>query len=145
LPFKGRLIDGNPGELPADVAVSLAADSRITFSYREELTHQEHRVPLIISALDPATYAGAALGDHKVTAFASLAIFDGDRILGDYTAQASASESYDLYSEPSHMALEQAARAAVRAKIDEQLSRDAGRLAREAAAGEPPGALIPMP
>src|SRR5277367_6732306 len=39
LPFKGRLIDGDPSELPADVAASLAADSPITFSYREELSH----------------------------------------------------------------------------------------------------------
>jgi len=133
LPFRGRLIDGDPSELPAAVAASLTADSPITFSYREELSHEERRVPLIISALDPATYAGAALGDHSVTAFASLSILDGDRILGDYTAKASVSESYDLYSEPSHIGLERAARAQVRARIDAQLSSDYAHLARETA------------
>jgi hypothetical protein len=145
LPFKGRLIDGDPGDLPADVAASLTADSPITFTYREELSHQEHRVPLIISALDPATYAGAALGEHSVTAFASLSILDGDRVLGDYTAKASVSESYDLYSEPSHIGLERAARAEVRARIDEQLSRDYGRLARETGADPAPSNPILSP
>lgn len=134
LPFKGRLIDGNPGELPPAVAMSLSnSSSAVTFAYREELTHDEYHIPLIVSALDPVTYAGAPLGDYGVTAFASLSIFDGGRIVGDYTAKAYVSKSYSLYSEPTHKELEDAARAAVREKIDQKLYRDADRLAQAVA------------
>jgi hypothetical protein len=79
--------------------------------------------------LDPVTYVGAPLGDLGVTAFASLSITDGDRVLGDYTAKVHISKSYSLYSEPTHRAVEQAARAAVRDKIDQKLYRDADRVA----------------
>lgn len=129
LPFKGRLIDGDRGELPPAVALSLSDNSAVTFSYREELTHDERHVPLIISALDPVTYIGSPLGDYSVTAFASLSIVDGDQILGDYTAKVHVSKSYNLYSEPTHRELDRNARAAVRQKIDEELDRDANRLA----------------
>jgi hypothetical protein len=133
LPFKGRLTSGNPEDLPPAVAMSLSDSSRITFSYREELTHDDYHIPLIVSALDPVTYAGAPLGDRGVDAFASLSIADGDRILGDYTAKAHVSKSYSLYSEPTHAELEQAARAQVRERIDEKLYSDEERLARAAA------------
>ncbi len=139
LPFKGRLVDGDPGELPPAVAMSLSNASTVAFSYREELTHDEYHIPLIISALDPVTYVGSPLGDYGVTAFASLAIMDGDRVLGDYTAKAHISRPYNLYSEPTHRELEQAARAAVRERIDQKLYRDADRLARAIASpGEAP-------
>lgn len=130
LPFKGRLADGDPSELPPAVAMSLSNSSEVTFSYREELTHDEYHIPLLISALDPLTYVGSPLGDYGVTAFASLSIADGDRVLGDYTAKAHVSKSYSLYSEPTHRELEQAARAAVRQRIDQKLYRDADRLAQ---------------
>jgi len=133
LPIKGRLADGDPRELPPDVAQSLAGDSRVTFSYREELTHDEYHVPLIVTALDPVTYVGAPLGDYGVTAFASLSIIDGDRILGDYTAKAHVSKSYTIYSQPTHQELEREARAAVREKIDQKLYDDSARLAQAAA------------
>ena len=68
--------------------MSLSKDSPITFSYREELSHDEYHIPLIVTAFDPVTYIGAPLGDYGATAFASLSIIDGDRILGDYTAKA---------------------------------------------------------
>src|SRR5689334_1027145 len=113
LPFKGRLIAGNPNELPAAVAMSLSHSSPITFSYREELSHDDYHIPLWFSAIDPVTYAGAPLGDYGVTAFASLSIIDGDRILGDYTAKAYVTKSYSLYSQPAHSELERAARADV--------------------------------
>jgi hypothetical protein len=134
LPFKGRLVDGDPSELPLSVAMSLSDTSAVTFSYREELTHDEYHIPLIVSALDPVTYIGAPLGDYGVTAFATLSIMNGDKVLGDYTAKAHVSKSYSLYSEPTHAELEQAARAAVREKIDQKIYRDADRLA-EAVAG----------
>jgi len=137
LPFKGRLIDGNPNELPPAVALSLSHSSTVTFSYREELTHDDYHIPLWFSALDPVTYAGAPLGDYRVTAFASLAIIVGDRILGDYTAKAYVTKSYSLYSEPTHSELERAARAAVREKIDQKLYGDATRLADAVGAGMP--------
>jgi hypothetical protein len=140
LPFKGRLVDGDPDELPPAVAMSLSNTSTVTFSYREELTHDEYHIPLIVSALDPVTYFGAPLGDYGVTAFASLSIVDGDRILGDYTAKAYVSKSYTLYSEPTHAELERAARAAVRERIDQKLYRDAKRLAQAAAGSAPPSA-----
>ena len=125
-------------ELPPAVAMSLADTSSLTFSYREELTHDEYHIPLIVSALDPVTYMGAPLGDFGVTAFASFSISDGDTVLGDYTAKAHVSKSYSLYSEPTHRELEQAAREAVRRKIDQKLHDDADRLARAvAAAGKP--------
>jgi hypothetical protein len=64
-----------------------------------------------------------------VTAFASLSIFEGDKVLGDYTAKAHVSKSYNLYSGPTHREVEQAARAEVREKIDQQLHADLDRLA----------------
>ena len=133
LPIKGRLVDGDPKELPLAVAMSLASDSPVTFSYREELTHDEYHIPLIVTALDPVTYAGAPLGDYGVTAFASLSIIDGDRVLGDYTAKAHVSKSYTLYSQPTHQEIERAARVAVREKIDQKLYDDSARLAQAAA------------
>lgn len=129
LPFKGRLAEGDADALPPAVAMSLSSASAVTFSYREELTHDDYHIPLIVTALDPVTYAGAPLGDLGVTAFASLSITDGDRVLGDYTAKVHVSKSYSLYSEPTHRSVELAARAAVREKIDQKLYRDADRLA----------------
>jgi hypothetical protein len=134
LAIKGRLVDGDPQELPPAVAMSLASDSPVTFSYREELTHDDYHIPLIVTAFDPVTYVGAPLGDYGVTAFASLSIIDGDRILGDYTAKAHVSKSYTLYSQPTHQELEREARAAVREKIDQKLYADSDRL-KQAAAG----------
>ena len=143
LPFTGRLIDGNPNQLPPAVALSLSNSSTVTFSYREELTHDDYHIPLWFSALDPVTYAGAPLGDYGVTAFASLSIVDGDRILGDYTAKAYVTKSYSLYSEPTHLELERAARADVREKIDQKLEADAAKLADAVGVGSPPsGASI---
>jgi hypothetical protein len=138
LPFKGRLLSGNSNELPPAITMSLAPDSPIGFSYREELTHNEYHIPLAVTALDPVTYLGAPLGDYAVTAFASLSIFDGDRVLGDYTAKASVSKSYSLYSEPTHKQLEEAARSSVRQKIEEKLYHDQERLARAAATASNP-------
>ena len=86
----------------------------MTFTYREELTHDDYHVPLIVSALDPANLVGAPLGDIGTTAFASLSISDGDRILGDYTAKEHVSKSYNMYSQPTHKEVDDAARAAVR-------------------------------
>lgn len=128
LAFTGRLVNGNPSELPPAVAMSLSDSSPVTFSYREELTHDEDHVPLLSSAFNPATYAGAALGDYGVTAFASLSITEGDRILGDYTAKVRVSERYSLYAEPTHMELERKARIEVRDEIDQKLHRDEDRL-----------------
>ena len=118
--------------------MSLYRNAAVTFSYREELTHDDYHIPLIVSALDPVTYVGAPLGDLGVTAFASLSITDGDRVIGDYTAKVHISKSYSLYSEPTHRAVEQAARAAVREKIDQKLYRDAGRLAEAIASPAQP-------
>jgi hypothetical protein len=133
LPFKGRLIDGDPSELPPAVAMSLSHTSTVTFAYREELTHDEYHIPLIFSAFDPVTYVGAPLGDYGVTAFASLSIVEGDRVIGDYTAKAHIAKSYNLYSEPTHQELEQAARIKVRETIDQKLYRDAAQLAEAVA------------
>ena len=135
---KGRLIDGNPNELPPAVALSLSHSSNVTFSYREELTHDDYHIPLWFSALDPVTYAGASLGDYGVTALASLSTIDGDRISGDYTAKAYVTKSYSLYSEPTHLELERAARTEVREKIDQKLYADAAKLADAVGAGTPP-------
>jgi hypothetical protein len=129
LPFRGRLVDGDPKELPPAVAMSLSNSSAVTFTYREDLTHEEYHIPLIVSAFDPVTYVGAPLGDYGVTAFASLWIIQGERVVGDYTAKAHISRSYSLYSEPTHRELEEDARTAVRERIDEKLYRDADRLA----------------
>lgn len=144
LPFKGRLVNGDPNELPPAVAMSLSKTSPVTFSYREELKHDEYHIPLIVTALDPVTYIGAPLGDYGVTAFASLSIADGNRILADYTAKAYVSKSYTLYSEPTHMELERAARAEVRRKIDEKLYRDADRLAQAIAESRDPSTGKPL-
>jgi hypothetical protein len=134
LPFKGHLLEGDASALPPAVAMSLANGSPVTFIYREELSHDDYHIPLIVTALDPVTYAGAPLGDLGVTAFASLSITEGDRVLGDYTAKVHISKSYTLYNEPTHAELEEAARAAVRDKIDRKLYRDEARLAAAVAA-----------
>jgi hypothetical protein len=141
LPFKGKLVSGNVNELPPAIASSLSPDSPISFSYREELTHSEYHIPLAVTAFDPVTYFGAPLGDYAVTAFASLSIFDGDRVLGDYTAKAFVSKSYTLYAEPTHRELEEEARTSVRQKIEEKLYGDQDRLAK--AAGVVPAASPP--
>jgi hypothetical protein len=133
LPFKGRLVEGDPQDLPPAVAMSLSSTSPVTFTYREELTHDDYHVPLIVSALDPANLVGAPLGEYGVTAFASLSINDGEQVLGDYTAKEHVSKSYNLYSQPTHKELEDAARAAVRQKIDQKLYDDENRLAGLAA------------
>ena len=112
----------------------------MTFAYREELSHDDYHIPLIVSALDPVTFLGAPLGDFGVTALATLAIFYGDRVIGDYTAKTHVAKYYTLYHEPTHREVEEAARAAVRAKIDAKLAQDADRLA---AAVKPPSGLSP--
>ena len=58
--------------------MSLTPDSPISFSYREEIKHDEYHIPLAFSALDPVTYFGAPLGDYGVKVFASLSIFEGE-------------------------------------------------------------------
>jgi hypothetical protein len=133
LPLRGRLVEGDPSDLPPAVAMSLSNNSPVTFTYREELTHDDYHVPLIVSALDPANLVGAPLGDYGVTAFASLSINDGERVLGDYTAKEHVSKSYNMYSKPTHKELEDAARAAVRQRIDQKLYSDENRLAEIAA------------
>jgi hypothetical protein len=130
LPFKGRLFDGNPDELPPAVAMSLSNDSPVIFSYREELTHDESHTPLWISAFDPATYAGTPTGEYGVTAFASLSISEGDTVLADYTAKERVAMPYSMFQEPTHKQLDQAARDAVRSRIDQKLYGDADRLAQ---------------
>jgi hypothetical protein len=134
LPFKGRLLDGNPAQLPPVVASSLSGQSQITFSYREELTHKEHHVPMILSAIDPLTYAGYPMGEYGVTAVASLSIFYGGRLIGDYKAESRVTKPYSMYAQPTHRDLDDAVRDAVREKIDRELSADSARLA--AAAGQ---------
>ena len=121
LPFKGKLLSGDPAELPPAVAMSLSDNSPVTFTYREELTHDDYHVPLIISAFDPANLVGAPLGDIGVTAFASLSISAGDTVIGDYTAKEHVSKSYNMYSHASHKEVDDAARAAVRQRIDQKL------------------------
>jgi hypothetical protein len=128
LPFKGHLSEGDANAVPPAVAMSLSSASTVTFSYREELTHDDYHIPLVVTALDPVTYMGAPLGDLGVTAFAQLSITDGDRVIGDYTAKVHVSRSYTLYKEPTHREVEEAARAAVREKIDQELYRDEARL-----------------
>ncbi|MGO9058077.1 MAG: hypothetical protein ACLQU2_11960 [Candidatus Binataceae bacterium] len=137
LPFKGRLVDGDPSDLPPAVAAALSDSGTVTFNYREELTHDHYTVPLALSAFDPLTYVGYPLGRYGVTAFASLGISQGDRVIGDYTAKVHVSRDYTLYYQPTYVELERAARKQVRQKIDEKLYRDSGRLA-QAANGQSP-------
>jgi hypothetical protein len=136
LPFKGKLISGDKDELPPAVAMSLSDDSPVTFTYREELTHDDYHVPLALSALDPANLIGAPLGDIGVTAFASLSISSGDTIIADYTAKEHASESYNMYHNVSHAEVDEAARAAVRQRIDQKIYSDEDRLAKAVAGAE---------
>jgi len=133
LPFKGKLISGDPAELPPAVAMSLSDSSPVTFTYREELTHDEYDSPLIISWMLPANWEGAPTGDIGVTAFASLSVTVGDVVLGDYTAKEHASKSYNLYKQPTHKEVDDAALAAVRQRIEEKLYKDEARLAQAAA------------
>ena len=77
LPFKGKLLSGDPAELPPAVAMSLSDSSPVTFTYREELTHDDYHIPLLLSAVDPGSWVGNPTGDIGVTAFASLSISCG--------------------------------------------------------------------
>jgi len=129
LPYNGRLVNGDPTEVPPAIAMALSKDGPLTFSYREELTHDEYHIPMILSAFDPVTYVGAPLGDYGVTAFATLTIFEGTKIVADYSAKVHVSKSYNLYSEPKHSELDHAAREAVRDRIDQKLYADANRVA----------------
>ena len=131
LPFKGRLADGDPAQLPPSVAMSLSDTSPVSFLYREELTHEDHHSSMAWSALNPLTYAGYPTGEYAVTAFASLSIVEGEKVLGDYTAQVHLSESYNLYAEPTHKELDDAARAAARRQVDRYLYNDRDRLAQQ--------------
>lgn len=144
LPFKGKLISGDPAELPPAVAMSLSDSAPVTFTYREELTHDDYHVPLIVSALDPANLVGAPLGDIGTTAFATLSISAGDTIIGDYTAKEHVSKSYNMYSQqPTHKEVDDAARSAVRQRIDQKLYKDEARLAHAATgSGKSPTASV---
>ena len=142
LPFKGKLLSGDPGELPPAVAMSLSDTAPVTFTYREELTHDDYHVPLIISAFDPTNWAGTPLGDIGATAFATLSISAGDTIIGDYTAKEHASKSYNLYANASHKEVDDAARTAVRQLIDQKLYDDEARLAHAVSAGKTPTASL---
>jgi len=133
LPFKGKLISGDPAELPPAVAMSLSDSSPVTFTYREELTHDDYHIPLLLSAVDPGSWVGNPTGDIGVTAFASLSISDGDTIIGDYTAKEHVSKSYSLYTQASHKEVDDAARAAVRQRLDQKIYADEARLAQAAA------------
>ena len=133
LPFKGKLLSGNPKELPPAIAMSLSDSSPVTFTYREELTHDDYHIPLALSALDPVSLIGAPLGDIGVTAFASLSISEGDTILADYTAKEHVSKSYNLYHNASHAEVDEAARAAVRQRIEQKVYGDEARLAKAVA------------
>lgn len=141
LPFKGRLVDGDPDDVPPAVAMSLSSTSPVTFTYREELTHDDYHVPLIISFFDPGAWVGDPIGEFGVTAFASLSISDGERVLGDYTAKEHVSQSYNLAAQPTHKELEDAARAAVRQRIDQKLYSDENRLAELAGSSGKLGAV----
>ena len=129
LPFKGKLLSGDPAQLPPAVAMSLSDTSPVTFTYREELTHDDYHVPLLLSAVDPGDWGGAPIGDIGVTAFATLSISSGDTILADYTAKEHASKSYSLYTNVTHKEVDDAALAAVRQSIEQKLYRDEARLA----------------
>jgi hypothetical protein len=88
--------------------------------------------------VDPGAWIGDPVGDFGVTAFASLSISDGDRVLGDYTAKEHVSQSYSFYAQPTHKELEDAARVAVRQRIDQKLYSDETRLAELAASSGKP-------
>src|SRR5277367_4398911 len=122
LPFKGKLLSGDRAELPPAVAMSLSDSSPVTFTYREELTHDDYHIPLLLSAVDPGSWVGNPTGDIGVTAFASLSISAGDTIIGDYTAKEHVSRSYNMYSQhPTHKEVDDAARTAVRQRLDQKL------------------------
>jgi len=129
LPFKGRLVSGNPGELPPVVAMSLTNSSPVTFSYREELTHDEHHASTLLSAIENLTFAPYPTGEYVVTAFASLSISSRGQPIGDYTAQTRITRPYGMYSQPTHKELDDEARAAVRGEIDRKLEAESARLA----------------
>jgi hypothetical protein len=114
--------------------MSLTNNSPVTFSYREELTHEEHHTPMVFSAIDPLTYVGYPMGEYAVTAFASLSISSAGHPIGDYTAQSRVTRPYSMFSQPTHKELDDAARAAVRQEIDRKLQAEMPRLA--ASAGE---------
>jgi hypothetical protein len=130
LPFKGRLLGVPPSEAPPAIALSISDSSPIIFSYREELSHEHHTVPMVWSALNPLTYLGAPTGSTGVTAFADLSISDGDRVIGDYTAVVHAEADYSIFSGESYRELDRQARAQVRREIDDKVFDDLARLTR---------------
>jgi hypothetical protein len=134
LPFKGRLLGVPRAEAPPEIAASISNSSPIVFSYREELSHEHHTVPMVLSALNPLTYLGASTGTTGATAFADLSISNGDRVIGDYTAAVHATADYSIYSGKTYLELDREARAQVRREIDDKVYADLDRLTREIAA-----------
>jgi hypothetical protein len=137
LPFKGRLLGVPSAQAPPAIAASISCSSSIIFSYREELSHEHHTVPMVLSALNPLTYLGAPTGTTGVTAFADLSISDGDRVIGDYTAAVHATADYSIFSGESYLELDREARAQVRREIDDKVIADLDRLTRQIAARGP--------
>jgi hypothetical protein len=135
LPFKGKLFGVSLDDAPPAIAASVSDNSPIAFSYREELSHDHHTVPMMLSAFNPLTYLGASTGSTSVTAFADLSISNGDRLIGDYTATAYVVGDYSLYSGETYFELDRDARARVRHEIDNKVYDDLDRLTRELTTG----------
>lgn len=128
LPFKGKLVDADPDEVPPALAGAISDSSPITFHYREELQHDHDTYPLWMTGLNPGTYLGMPTGSYGVTAFATLSITEGSKVLADYTAQEHVTGKYGLYYGPTYEELEHQARDAVRRQIDDSLYKDLARL-----------------
>ena len=130
LPFKGRLAEGDADALPPAVAMSLSSASAVTFSYREELTHDDYHIPLIVTALGSGYLrrraARRSWRDRVCVAFDNRRRPGARRL---YRQSARLEVIPTLHGTDSQESVELAARAAVREKIDQKLYRDADRLA----------------
>ena len=133
LPFKGKLISGDKAELPPAVAMSLSDNSPVTFTYREELTHDDYHVPLVICALDPANLIGAPLGDIGVDGVCVLVDQRRRHHCRRLHRQGARLEVVQHLPRRDHEEVDEAARAAVRQRIDQKIYNDEARLAKAVA------------
>lgn len=138
LGFKGRLVAGTRGELPALVAAALDPGADAVFAYDERITQTHDELPFVVLMITGTLHLlGVPSGRDEVTAHAELTITRHDRAIGRYRAEAKASQTDGLYYGGDALALETQARTAVRRVIDEALSGDAARLTSRVESPQP--------
>jgi hypothetical protein len=132
LPFKARVVDSIPGQLPDGVRSVLDESAPLAVRYREEVAHGHWEVPFGVVFAVPIVFLFAPMGGYQVTAHAVLEANDSVAEVGRYEATAEVSRSYGIFYGSTFHELEQEARASARRVVDREVCNDAERLAQSA-------------